>query len=626
MGRKVALCTIVAMVLACLGGACGTASAQSAKKIGDGIVVSVRGPSRAITALETYLSRAPGTLPGLHPRSLAPGIFFLDDRNPSTVSASSHVARPSRIYSRKTNPCKRAKVRKWLASLSQRVRCEPNWVYQAAATPDDPSYAEQYASSFLSLPTAWDQTTGSTGPIVVVIDSGVQYTHPDLVANMWSNPNEIPANGVDDDSNGYVDDVYGVNTITGSGDPMDDYNHGTHCAGILGARGNNATGIAGVAWTTKIVAAKFLDAEGAGYLSDAIQAIQYATALKQAGHNIVVSSNSWGGGGYSSSLFSAIQQSINAGILFVAAAGNSNSDNDVYPSYPASYNLNGIISVASTTQSGQRSSFSNYGATSVDIAAPGSSILSCIPTNTYANYSGTSMAAPQVSGIALLAQSICNSTLTVSQLKGIILDTGVTYPSLSGYMVTGAIANAANAVTAANNLCNATPTPSHTPTPAPSATPTYTPLPEDTPTPEPPAPANPTPTPKRGSGSSPPGRFTVSLSPAKDLTTTTLLTINIQNGGNAQAVSLQLFGTDSRRQSFSCPTLRAPLSDGEATVAFTLPAGVKFFRSLGVVASARRLRARDSASVFEPLRPRSPKQAQTYFRQVCAALRQATGR
>lgn len=624
MGRKDSWRTIAATVLACLMGAAGAAYAQPKRIIGDGIVVSVRGPSHAMTTLGSNLSQTQSTVPGTQVRNLAPGIFFLDNPHPATVTASSDATRTPRVYSRKTNPCKRAKIRKWLATLSQRVRCEPNWGYQAAVTPDDPSYSLQYASSFLSLPSAWDKTTGSTGPIVVVIDSGVQYTHPDLAANMWSNPNEIPANGVDDDSNGYVDDVHGVNTITGSGDPMDESSHGTHCAGILGAQGNNAMGIAGVAWTTKIVAVKFIDADGFGYLSDAIQAIQYATDLKQAGHNIVVSSNSWGGGGYSASLFSAIQQSTNAGILFVAAAGNNNSDNDVYPAYPASYNLHGIISVASTNESGQRSSFSNFGATSVDIAAPGSAILSCIPTNSYATYSGTSMAAPQVSGIAVLAQAICNSTLTVSQLKGVILNSGVTYPNLSGYLVTGAIANAANAVVAADGLCNPTPPPAYTPSPTPSAIPTSTPIPEDTPKPEPPAPVPPTSTPKQGSGSNPKGRFSVDLTPGRDLKAATLLTIGVQNAGDAQSVSLQLFGTDSRRQSFSCPVLRAPLSDGATKITFNLPASVRNFKSLGVMASAGRSSARDSASVSQTPRPKSAKQLQTAIRQFCSALRKGS--
>lgn len=567
-------------------------------------------------------------LPSAHIENLAPGIIFVDSQLPSIRAKSSPKSPRSKLYSRKNNPCKRAKLRKFITSLPQRVRCEPNWVYQATLEPNDPRYSEQYARSFLSLASAWDQTTGSNEQIAIVIDSGVQYTHPDLAANMWTNPNEIAGNGIDDDGNGYIDDIHGINAISGSGDPMDDNGHGTHCAGILGARGNNGAGIAGVAWNSKIIGAKFLDSDGGGWLSDAIEAINYSRTLKLAGHNIVVSNNSWGGGGYSASMYSAIQQSTAAGILFVAAAGNATNNNDTSPAYPASYNLAGIVSVASTDSTGQLSWFSNYGATTVDIGAPGSDILSCVPTDNYASYSGTSMAAPQVSGIALLAQSICGGTLGVSQVKDAILTSGVSYPALSGVVAAGAIANASAAVSAARAICNATATPTHTPTasPTPTAPPTDTPLPPEptsTPLPAPPTPAPPTPTFQQGGGSGPPGRFRVGVAPDRRLTSAMQVTISLDNAGNARTASLLLAGTDPARRLYSCPGIRVPLTDGASSVVLNLPDATNHFTSLSILASAGRANSRDSATVANSQRPRNFRQGQKLFRQLCSALKQA---
>jgi subtilisin family serine protease len=467
--------------------------------------------------------------------------------------------------------------------------------------------------------------------VAVVIDTGVQYNHPDLAANMWINPGEIAANGLDDDNNGYIDDIYGINTINGSGDPNDDNGHGSHCAGILGARGNNSTGIAGVAWQTKIVAAKFLDSSGSGYLSDAIEAINYSRSLKLAGHKVVVSNNSWGGGGYNASLYSAIEQANAAGILFVAAAGNNASNNDTSPSYPASYNLPGIIAVASTTSSGALSSFSNYGATSVDIAAPGSGIYSCIPTSTYASFSGTSMAAPQVSGITLLAQSRCNGTLSVAQTKDAILGSGVSYPALSGKVLTGAIANAYQAIAAAGAVClgTATPTPSATATPTrtptvtptatatPTRTPTNTPTwtaapvatptqtPSATPTDEPPPiepTATPTPSatstpPKTAPGKKQPGNnngprrsFSASLTPNSGLGAGMRVVVNLRNANSASAATLKLTATDRSGTTYACPMVKqvAINSRDSYSGSFILPASIRFFSRINLLAATNK--------------------------------------
>ncbi len=296
------------------------------------------------------------------------------------------------------------------------VTAEPDYTIQLQRTPNDDRYSSLYGMAKINAPTAWDTTTGSGNFVVAVIDSGVDYNHPDLAANMWRNPGEINGDGLDNDGNGLVDDVFGANFAgTNTGNPFDDNGHGTHVAGTIGAVGNNGVGVAGVNWGVKIMALKFLTASGSGSTSDAIEALNYAVA-----NGAKVSNNSWGGGGYSSSLFNAIQSAQAKGHIFVAAAGNSNVDIDVSPSYPASYNLANVVAVASTTGTDARSSFSNYGDVTVDIAAPGSSILSTTPNNTYSTFSGTSMAAPHVAGAIALywdANPTATATQVIDRLK-----------------------------------------------------------------------------------------------------------------------------------------------------------------------------------------------------------------
>jgi subtilisin-like proprotein convertase family protein len=245
--------------------------------------------------------------------------------------------------------------------------------------------------------------------VTAVIDTGVDYTHPDLASNIWTNTDEVAGNGIDDDGNGFVDDVRGWDFVNNDSDPMDDNGHGTHVAGTIGAVGNNGIGVTGVAWTASIMPLKFLDQSGSGSLSDAIKAIQYARV-----NGAKIINASWGGGGFSSALQSAITQFITSGGLFVAAAGNEATNNDVTPSYPANYQ--GVISVGASTRTDTRASFSNYG-TSVDVFAPGQSILSTLPGNRYGSLSGTSMATPQVAGaLALLwGQNPTLSATTISQ-------------------------------------------------------------------------------------------------------------------------------------------------------------------------------------------------------------------
>lgn len=285
---------------------------------------------------------------------------------------------------------------------------QPNAKITANAIPNDPSFSKLYALNNTSQtggrfdadidgPEAWDSFTGNGQTVVAVIDTGVDYTHQDLKENIWTNSREIAGNGIDDDGNGYVDDIHGYDFANNDPDPMDDNGHGTHVSGTIGAVGNNGIGISGVCWRTRIMALKFLDASGSGYLSDAIRALDYAVA-----NGARISNNSWGGGGYEATLGQAISKAAGMGHIFVAAAGNSAGNNDVTASYPASYAYDNVVAVAATDQNDNLASFSNYGATTVDIAAPGVNIYSTLPGNAYGAYSGTSMATPHVAGALAL--------------------------------------------------------------------------------------------------------------------------------------------------------------------------------------------------------------------------------
>jgi len=274
----------------------------------------------------------------------------------------------------------------------------PNYIRRLAKFPLDPRFNELWglnnfgqrvngvsvtAGAYISAPLAWDTSTGSDTMMVAVIDTGVDFSHEDLFANIWVNPGEIHGNGTeDDDHNGYVDDFYGINAITGTGNPSDDHGHGTHVSGIIAGVGNNGLGITGVNWHAKIMGVKIFDSNNSGTTADVIiTAIEYVTKMKGEPYNIpVVAINaSWGGGGFSQAEADAIEAAGEAGIVFVAAAGNYGLNNDAAPFYPASYNLPNIISVAATDQNDNLAGFSNYGLTSVDLAAPGVNILSTLP-------------------------------------------------------------------------------------------------------------------------------------------------------------------------------------------------------------------------------------------------------
>ncbi len=288
---------------------------------------------------------------------------------------------------------------------------------------------------------AWSITKGSKKIVVAVIDTGIDYDHPDLKNNMWVNEKEIPGNGVDDDQNGYVDDIHGWNADKDNGNPMDGNSHGTHCAGTIGAEHNNGIGVAGVMSDVKLMAVKFLSDEGSGSLSDAVQAIDYATKM-----DVDIMSNSWGGGGFSQTLFDAIKTAKEKGIIFVAAAGNEGINTDLRPAYPAGYQIDNVISVASHTAQDNLSSFSNYGKRTVHVAAPGSNILSSTPKGEYKVYSGTSMATPHVSGVLGLLLSE-TGRLPVLELRNRLVATimpGATYKKGT---VAGGRVNAYNLLT-----------------------------------------------------------------------------------------------------------------------------------------------------------------------------------
>ncbi|MEW6283889.1 MAG: S8 family peptidase, partial [Candidatus Eremiobacterota bacterium] len=241
----------------------------------------------------------------------------------------------------------------------------------------------------IGAPGAWAVSTGSreNGPIVCVIDSGVDYDHPDLRNNLWVNPREIPGNGKDDDGNGVVDDVHGYNAYWDTGNPRDDFGHGTHCSGTIGAEGDNGQGVVGVNWQTRIMAAKFLSSTG-GTTADAIKAIRYADRM-----GARITSNSWGEWGYNRALFEVLKASP---ALHICAAGNDSNNNDRRPLYPASYDLPNIVSVAAVEANDRLAPYSNWGAASVDLGAPGSDIYSTGLNGAYTTLSGTSQACPHV--------------------------------------------------------------------------------------------------------------------------------------------------------------------------------------------------------------------------------------
>jgi subtilisin family serine protease len=340
-------------------------------------------------------------------------------------------------------------------SSSQVLDIEEDVPVSIAATPDDTSYGEQYGLALIGAPQAWDRTVGSRDVIIGVVDTGIDYLHPDLVDNVWVNAAETPGNGVDDDGNGLVDDVYGWNFDAGTSENMDDNGHGTHVSGTIGATGNNALGVTGVAWNVRVLGCKGLDKDGSGFFSSIAACIDYLVNLKLRGENILAVSMSLGGN-RSSVLERALVRARDAGLLVVAAAGNESANNDRVASFPANFALDNIISVAAVDSGAQLASFSNFGVKSVDLAAPGVGILSTLPREFrgmggYGAMSGTSMATPHVSGAAALVASI-NPALTAGQIREILLQSVTPAGSLNRVVSTGGILNVDRALQLANGL------------------------------------------------------------------------------------------------------------------------------------------------------------------------------
>ena len=316
---------------------------------------------------------------------------------------------------------------------------EPIYIVKAFDTiPNDPMYNDLYGMDQIHAPQAWDSHVGDQEFIIAVIDTGVDYNHQDLVANMWTNPGEIPGNGQDDDGNGYVDDVHGYDFSNYDSDPMDGNGHGTHCSGTIGGVGDNGIGVAGVNWRCRIVGAQFLSSGGSGTIEGAIDAVEYCAI-----NEFKVSNNSWGGGGFSQALFDVIQGAGDQyGHIFVAAAGNGGSYG---ASYPGALTCSNIICVAATDVNENLASFSQYHPTEVDLGAPGVDVLSSTPGNNYSYYSGTSMATPHVAGGTGLIYSVVGGT-NFDEVKDIILSTTRPLSSLQGNCATGGVLNVEDAL------------------------------------------------------------------------------------------------------------------------------------------------------------------------------------
>jgi subtilisin family serine protease len=314
---------------------------------------------------------------------------------------------------------------------------EPDFLVAKSATPDDPDYAKQWAlqpiGNGIAAPSAWDRRTACS--LVATLDTGAQYTHPDLAGNIWHNPHEVDGNGKDDDHNGWVDDYYGVNVQQGSGNAVDGDGHGTHVAGIIAGHGNNATGIAGTCWTASVMPIRFMNSQGKGSTSDAVTGLDYAIHE----HAKVVNC-SFGSSSKSSALEDAVKSAESAGVLLVVAAGNNSQSIETYPEYPASYTEGNILTVAAIDDTGALASFSNFGSKSVDLAAPGDEIFSTYPTSSYKLLSGTSMAAPMVAATAAMLHAQ-DSHLTYSQIRSAIKASVVPDAALSGKTVTGGLLN-----------------------------------------------------------------------------------------------------------------------------------------------------------------------------------------
>lgn len=354
------------------------------------------------------------------------------------------------------------------AQLVERIRAlqetgafeyvQPSYVYTNLLTPNDLNFRNGTlwglrntgidggtAGADIDAVHAWDITTGSTNVIVAVIDTGIRYTHEELYPQMWVNPNEVSGNNFDDDNDGYRDDIFGINAARGNGDPFDDNDHGSHVAGTIGAAANDGNPHVGVAWHVRLMACKFLEADGFGMTEDAITCVNYAVE-----HGARIINASWAGAPFDRALYDTLAAARKAGVLILAGAGNDGSDNDRTPVYPASYKLDNIITIAAVDRKDRLAWFSNYGRSSVHLAAPGDEIFSTTAETdlAYSSYSGTSMATPHVAGVAALILAKYPDA-SVPEMRTRLLSTAVQIPTLSGMTVTGGRLNAFRALSAA---------------------------------------------------------------------------------------------------------------------------------------------------------------------------------
>lgn len=351
--------------------------------------------------------------------------------------------------------------------LALRIQSDPeieyvelNHVHYLQETPRDSLYSKMYNlnnkgqtggthDADIDAPEAWEITTGSKKVLVGVIDTGVDYKHPDLKDNYWKNPGETGKdqngrdkrrNGIDDDKNGYIDDHQGWDFYSNNNDPMDGHSHGTHCAGTIGASGNNRKGVTGINWNVSLVGLKVFSDSGKTNTAAIAEAIEYSTKIA-----VDVTNNSWGSNTYSKIIKAAIDQARRKKIAFIAAAGNNNENNNTKPFYPASYKFSNVISVAATDHNDRLASFSNFGSNSVDVGAPGVQIYSTFPKRKYEKISGTSMAAPHVTGLYALIKAK-HPKLSYRAIKERILSSGDKVRSLRGKTRTGRRINALNAL------------------------------------------------------------------------------------------------------------------------------------------------------------------------------------
>ncbi|UCH96662.1 MAG: PKD domain-containing protein, partial [Candidatus Aminicenantes bacterium] len=347
-----------------------------------------------------------------------------------------------------------------LRATSGVISADFDHLCEAVVMPNDPKFSQLYglhntgqsggtADADIDAPEAWDITTGSSNVIIAVVDTGINYTHEDLVDNMWMNPGEVAGNSQDDDGNGYVDDIYGIDAYNNDSNPKDDHGHGSHVSGTIGAKGNNNKGVVGVNWNVKLMALKFLGSGGTGPESAAITCYEYLIEMKRRGQNIVAANNSWVTSGFNQTLRDVIVTAGQEGVLSVAAAGNNGQNSDYYPQYPGAFSTDYVINVANTTRNDGLNSGSNYGVTSVDLGAPGTYIESCYHSsnNSYAQMTGTSMASPHVAGVVGLLAAVLPDE-TPLQRRERILSTVDPLSSLSGKCVTGGRLNAFSAVNA----------------------------------------------------------------------------------------------------------------------------------------------------------------------------------